>query len=161
MVDSKASIEQSILDKIRSRETLAASEEDSPDAAGYVSAIRSSSLARWLSLQGEAISVPRLSDEEQRPFVRLVEEIRAARDANPSADTEPLEWEIDRLVYDLYCLTEEEDTAVERALGLIHQTDEEEDAAIAKAIEISKAEDPDGLVSEEEVMATLRGLRGA
>ena len=72
------------------------------------------------------------------------------------ADTSYLEWEIDRLVYDLYGLTEEEDTAIERSLGLIHATDEEEDAAIGRAIDEALAEDPDGFVSEEVVMATLR-----
>ena len=71
----------------------------------------------------------------------------------PDADTSYLEWDIDRLVYDLYGLTEEEDTAIERSLGLIHQTDEEEDAAIARAIE-------EGLTGEragiEEVKKILR-----
>ena len=40
------------------------------------------------------------------------------------ADTGDWERAIDRLVYDLYGLTAEEDTAVERSLGLIHPSDE-------------------------------------
>ena len=48
-----------------------------------------------------------------------------------------MEWEIDRLVYDLYGLTEEEETAIERSLGLIHATDEEEDVALVRAIKES------------------------
>ena len=127
MVDSKASIEQSIIDKIGSRETLVAGEEDSLDQSEYVGAVRNSNLARWLSQQGEAIPIPKLSASERRPFARLVDEMVAAKATDPASDTRHLEWAIDRLVYDLYGLTEEEDTAIERSLGLIHQTDEEED----------------------------------
>ena len=46
--------------------------------------------------------------------------------SDPGAHTRYLEWDIDRLVYDPYGLTEEEDTAIERSLGLIHATDEME-----------------------------------
>ena len=60
----------------------------------------------------------------------------------------------------VYGLTEDESTAVERRLGLIHQTDEEEDEALARAMDEALAEGPDGFVSEEIVMATLRGLNG-
>ena len=34
------------------------------------------------------------------------------------------------MVYDLYGLTEEEDAAIERSLGLIPASDEDEDAAL-------------------------------
>ena len=117
-------------------------------------------LLQWKKFAVERLPIPRISAEEQRPFVRLVDEILEAKAATPNADTSYLEWEIDRLVYDLYGLTEEEDTAVERSLGLIHATDEEEDAAIGRAIDEALAEDPDGFVSEEVVMATLRELDG-
>ena len=49
-------------------------------------------------------------------------------------------------------------TAVERSLGLIHATDEEGDEALGRAIDAALAEEPDGYVSEETVMATLRDL---
>ena len=89
--------------------------------------------------------------------MRLVDEILEAKDADPDADTSELEWQIDGLVYDLYGLTEEERTAVERSLGLIHATDEEEDAALAEwAIEGRT----DERVSREEVMALLRSEGG-
>lgn len=55
-------------------------------------------------------------------------------------------------------LTKEERAAVERSLGLIHATDEEEDAALGRAMDAALAEEPDGYVSEETVMATLRDL---
>ena len=161
MVDSKASVEQGIIDKIRSRETPVASEEDSLSAAGCVSAIRNSSLARWRLLHGEAIPVPRLSEAEERAIARLVEEMHAAKDANPAADTEPMEWELDRLVYDLYGLTEEEGAAVERALGLIHQTDEEEDAALGR-MAAEAIRDPENIAdkaSEAEFHEIMRSWR--
>ena len=115
---------------------------------------------RWKKVYVETIPIPKISTAKQRPLVRLVDEILTAKAADPEADTDYLEWDIDRLVYDLYGLTEEEDTAVERSLGLIHQTDEEEDAAIGRAIDEALSEDLDGVVSEETIMATLRGLNG-
>ena len=96
----------------------------------------------------------------QRPFVRLVDEILEAKASDPDADTSHLEWEIDRLVYDLYGLTDEEDTAIERSLGLVHATDEEEDAAILKWMVEASADAPNEVVSEEAVMTTLRELDG-
>ena len=117
-------------------------------------------LLQWKKFAVERLPVPRISATQQRPFIRLVDEILEAKAVDPDADTSHLEWEIDRLVYDLYGLTEVEDTAIERSLGLIHQTNEEEDAAIGRAIDEALAEDPSGFVSEEVIMATLRGLNG-
>ena len=82
-------------------------------------------LTQWKKFAVERIPIPKVSAARQRPFVRLVDEILKAKSADPNADTDYLEWDINLLVYDLYGLTEEEDTAVERSLGLIHQTDEE------------------------------------
>jgi hypothetical protein len=48
--------------------------------------------------------------------VDLVTRILAAKAANPTADTSALEREIDRMVYELYGLTEEEIALVEGAL---------------------------------------------
>ena len=115
---------------------------------------------RWKKVYVETIPIPQLSAAKQSPFVRLVDEILEAKAADPNADTEPLEWQLDSMVYRLYGLTEEEDTTVERNLGLIHASDEEEDAAIGRAIDEALVEDLDGFVSEETVMATLRGLNG-
>ena len=49
---------------------------------------------------------------KQRPLVRLVERILEAKAADLDADTSELEAQIDRLVYDLYGLTEGEREAV-------------------------------------------------
>ena len=113
---------------------------------------------RWKKVYVETIPIPRISTAEQSPFIRLVDEILRAKSADPVTDTSYLEWDIDRLVYDLYGLTEEEDTAIERSLGLIHQTDEEEDAALVKWMLEARTDDPADFVSEEVVMATLRKL---
>ena len=91
-------------------------------------------LTEWTKVAVERIPIPEISDERHLPFVLLVDEILAAKDTNPDVDTAELEEQIDRLVYDLYGLTDEEITAVERSLGLIHATDDEEDAALSRAI---------------------------
>ncbi len=48
------------------------------------------------------------TEEEQTPIITLVDQILDAKQANPDADTSDLENEIDKLVYELYDLTEEE-----------------------------------------------------
>jgi len=63
-------------------------------------------VTRWFSGFVETTPIRKLSVAKQRPFVRLVDRILEAKAADPDADTEPLEREIDRLVYDLYGLTE-------------------------------------------------------
>ena len=59
--------------------------------------------------------VPKVSSESQQPIITLVDRILAAKKANPLADTTAEEREIDRLVYDLYGLTEDEIAIVEGA----------------------------------------------
>ena len=89
---------------------------------------------QWKRFAVERIPVPELSAADQIPFIHLVEQILEAKDAEPDADTSALEKEIDRLVYELYGLMEEEITAIERSQGLIHATDEE-DAALDRLME--------------------------
>ena len=69
---------------------------------------------RWKKVYVETIPVPRVDAAQQRPLVRLVDRILEAKVANPTADTAELEAEIDRRVYALYGLTDEEIAAVER-----------------------------------------------
>jgi len=54
------------------------------------------------------IPIYNTSNEQQQPIITLVNQILSAKKENPTADTTELEREIDRLVYDLYSLTEEE-----------------------------------------------------
>ncbi len=58
------------------------------------------------------IPLPKMSCEQQ-PIISLVDRILSAKKSNPQADTTALEREIDRLVYDLYGLTEDEIRIVE------------------------------------------------
>ncbi len=50
---------------------------------------------------------------EKRLFNRLVERILSSKEVDPSVDTSEFEPEIDRLVYNLYALTDEEIATVE------------------------------------------------
>lgn len=54
------------------------------------------------------LPIPAASKEQQAPIISLVNDILAAKKANPSADTSIQEAEIDRLVYDLYDVPQEE-----------------------------------------------------
>lgn len=53
------------------------------------------------------------SEEKQRPIIDLVDEILEAKAANPCADTTEQEEKIDKLVYALYDLTDDEIAIVE------------------------------------------------
>ena len=86
---------------------------------------------RWKKVYVETIPVPKLTAEKQRPFIRLVDRILKAKAANPCADTLETQEEIDRLVYDLYGLTNAEVAAVKGEKREVHATVEEEDAALA------------------------------
>ncbi len=59
------------------------------------------------------IPIPKSSDQQSKPIVKLVDEILNAKKKKPDADTLALENEIDKLVYRLYGLTEEEIKIVE------------------------------------------------
>ena len=67
---------------------------------------------RWIKSFIDTIPVPDIPHDKQRPFVTLVDKILKAKNADPDADTSEFEREIDRLVYELYGLTEEEIAAV-------------------------------------------------
>ena len=51
---------------------------------------------------------------EQLPFIRLVDCILQAKAANPEADVNDWEKEIDHLVYSLYNLTADEISTIEK-----------------------------------------------
>ena len=62
-------------------------------------------LMQWEKFAVERLPVPQISDQEQRPFVQVVDKILAAKAADTNADTSEDEAKIDRLVYQLYGLT--------------------------------------------------------
>jgi hypothetical protein len=59
------------------------------------------------------VPIPTADQDEQRPIIRLVEKITAAKQRDGEADTSTFEREIDKLVYALYGLTPEEIQLVE------------------------------------------------
>ena len=59
------------------------------------------------------IRIPAGTPAQQQAIVALVDEILSVKKANPQADTNAWEKEIDKLVYELYGLTEEEVKVVE------------------------------------------------
>jgi len=60
------------------------------------------------------IPVKCIDRDTQKPFVNLIDQILSAKKHDPKADTTALERGIDRLVYELYGLTEEEIKIVEK-----------------------------------------------
>ena len=65
-------------------------------------------LLQWDKFTVEAIPIPKVNAEKQRSFIGLVDKILAIKESDPAADTSEQEKEIDRLVYALYDLTEQE-----------------------------------------------------
>ena len=145
MKTSEAKVEVSVAARRAAEKVLSAGAWTSArparsgDSAKYRRAVLGSSLAAWFSARGVVGSapmpVPEMAASEREPFIRLMDEILSARAANPNADAARPQWDLDRLVYDLYGLTDDEATAVERSLGLIHASDKDEDAALVRAME--------------------------
>lgn len=61
------------------------------------------------------IPIFKATQKQQQPIIDLVDKILAAKKENPQADTSEWEKEIDRLVYELYGLTEKEVKVVENS----------------------------------------------
>jgi len=94
----------------------------------YIGVINSKLASFWLKItfnslkmSGEAINVGRNElgllpiPNKQVDFKNKIDRIMEAKKYNPSADTSALESEIDRLVYQLYGLTEDEIRIVEQS----------------------------------------------
>ncbi len=71
---------------------------------------------RWQAFTMERLFVPRATPEKQSQIAGFVDRIIAAKKDDPSADTSSIEQVIDRLVYRLYGLTDDEVTIVENNL---------------------------------------------
>ncbi len=69
---------------------------------------------QWKKFALEKIPVPKLSTDEQKPFVELVNKIISAKSADPKANTTSLETQIDDLFYELYVLVPEEISLIEQ-----------------------------------------------
>ncbi len=68
---------------------------------------------RWKKIYVERLPIPKISTARQQPFIKLMDHILQAKATNPTADTSALEAEIDRLVYSLYGLTDQEIATVQ------------------------------------------------
>ena len=165
--------ERRAVDKVMGvRDPMAERDLTSERAAKYARAVLSSTLAAWFvekvgapgEIGGrselERMPVPNLPDAEIEPFIRLIDEIAQAESENDDVGARYLGYDLDSLIYALYGLTEEEDTAIERRMDRIHATDEEEDAAFLRAMLEAERENERGFASEEEVMAILRASDG-
>ena len=70
-------------------------------------------VTRWIRFTVERLPIPKISPAKQSPFIHLVDNILTAKTDNPKADTSADEAQIDRLVYELYGLTDTEIAIVE------------------------------------------------
>jgi len=71
---------------------------------------------RWIKQYVEQIPIPPLTPQNQaiaKQIITFVDQILSTKKQNPEADTSKLEKEIDKLVYKLYNLTEEEIKIIE------------------------------------------------
>lgn len=77
----------------------------------FLNSVKKSTLGRLYPDELKQLPIPAISKTEQQPFIALVEKILHAK--QNQADTQALESEIDRLVYRLYDLTDEEIAIIE------------------------------------------------
>ena len=71
--------------------------------------------SRWINNYVKDFPIPVVPRNQQANVIKLVNQILAAKNADPHADVTALENEIDRMVYSLYNLTREEIEIVEGA----------------------------------------------
>ncbi len=72
---------------------------------------------RWKKYKIELLPIKIASDAEESKISNIADKIIHIKEENPQSDTSKLEAEIDRLVYKLYGLTEEEIKIVEESVG--------------------------------------------
>ena len=58
--------------------------------------------------------IAKVNHSQQQPIIDLVDQILEAKKTHPNADTSALEHQIDKLVYDIYGLTEDEIAVIEQ-----------------------------------------------
>ena len=92
-----------------------------PKADKYLVAILNSKMGWWLKYCSAIqngyqliwkyfgqIPIPNATKKQQLLFITFVDQILTAKKVNPEAETKALEEKIDKLVFDLYGLTDEE-----------------------------------------------------
>ncbi len=73
---------------------------------------------RWKKVYVETIPIPTPERDTRLAAISIVDRIIEAKSTDVSADTTHWEQEIDRLIYDLYGLTDEEIAAVEARVSV-------------------------------------------
>ena len=71
--------------------------------------------SRWINNYVKEFPIPMVAPEQQTEIIEIVNQIHAAKISNPDTDTDELEKEIDKRVYALYNLTQEEIAIVEES----------------------------------------------
>jgi hypothetical protein len=79
-----------------------------------VAAILSAKTIRWKKIYVEQIPIPQLTEQQQKPFIDLVDKILTAKKLQQ--DSSLYEQQIDQLVYQLYDLTAEEIAHIEYSM---------------------------------------------
>ena len=73
-------------------------------------------LIQWKKFAVERLPIPRLPIPQQRPFIEIVDQILTTGDTRSDTGLGELEQGIDRLVYEMYGLSQDEISAVEERL---------------------------------------------
>ena len=63
--------------------------------------------------QAKLLPIKKVSKDKQQPIIDLVDQILSKKQSTPTANTTNIEHQIDKLVYDLYDLSEEEIAVIE------------------------------------------------
>jgi adenine-specific DNA-methyltransferase len=71
---------------------------------------------RWINVYVKRFPIPQKQTNDQLSLIALTDQILSLKKSNPQADTSALEAEIDRMVYELYGLTEEEIAIIEESV---------------------------------------------
>ena len=81
----------------------------------YIAPTSGMDTSQWGETYVKQLSIPQVPNSQQYPLIALADKIIATKNKNPNADTSKEESEIDRLVYELYGLTEAEIQIIETA----------------------------------------------
>jgi type II restriction/modification system DNA methylase subunit YeeA len=82
----------------------------------HFSAIRRNQAVRMFNIYVEKLPIPKISPEQQQPFIEWVDKILAAKkqqDWQSLKDCQSYEAQIDQMVYALYGLTDDEIKIIE------------------------------------------------
>ena len=78
-----------------------------------VSVVLGKKALRWIKQYVEQIPIPQISTKEQEPFIKLVNKIIKQKKEDPKVNTIKLETQINKLVYKLYALKNNEIEIIE------------------------------------------------